>query len=138
MTVSEDIPTEVHIKDFSGLVEWDAEKVKQHGITHVTIGSGNVFKDIGFSDEKAKDLLEKADLIIKIQEIIKRNNFKTTTLRLMWCISSQTFSNLKKGKISHFSKRDLEYLLEKIVYLEKTGMTYFSDEYVREKKKVLK
>lgn len=38
-------------------------------------GSGNVFKDIGYSDAEAINLLARAELMLKIRDIITENNW---------------------------------------------------------------
>lgn len=38
-------------------------------------GSGNVFKDIGYSDAEAANLLARAELMLELRDIINKNNW---------------------------------------------------------------
>lgn len=38
-------------------------------------GSGNIYKDLGFSDEESANLMARATLILEIREIVKANNW---------------------------------------------------------------
>ena len=39
----------------------------------ITKGSGNVFRDLGFSEGEAQNLLLRTDLMIKIEQLIKKS-----------------------------------------------------------------
>jgi predicted XRE-type DNA-binding protein len=51
----------------------ELDKCKQN--FDVEHSSGNVFKDIGYSDAEATNLLARAELMLKIRDIIAENNW---------------------------------------------------------------
>ena len=48
----------------------------------ITKGSGNVFRDMGFPEGEAQNLLLRTDLMIKIEQLIKKTaSFKVKLLK---------------------------------------------------------
>ena len=46
----------------------------------VTLSSGNVFKDLGFSAQEAEHLVIRADLLIQIQKVVTARRLKQAQL----------------------------------------------------------
>jgi predicted XRE-type DNA-binding protein len=75
-----------------------------------TIGSGNVFADLGLP--KPDDLLAKAELASKIVEEIERRRLTQSQAAALLGIDQPKISALKQGKLSGFSiERLMRFLL---------------------------
>jgi predicted XRE-type DNA-binding protein len=73
-------------------------------------GSGNVFADLGFAD--ADDRLAKAELAIKIAEILRRHKLTQTQAAAVLGVDQPKVSALIRGRLSGFSiERLLRFLL---------------------------
>ncbi len=66
-------------------------------------GSGNVFKDLGFEDEEAANLLMRADLMIEILKIIEERGWKAQEAARALGVAQSRISELRKGKMKEFS-----------------------------------
>ena len=66
-----------------------------------TVGSGNVFEDLGF--EKPEEELAKSDLAIQINKIIKKNGWKQKKAADVLGIDQPKVSALKNGRLGGFS-----------------------------------
>lgn len=74
-----------------------------------TKSSGNVFEDIGFDD--AKERLVKADLAIKINDIIKSRKLKQEEAASLLGVSQPKISAIANGRLKDFSiERLIEFL----------------------------
>ena len=72
--------------------------------------SGNVFADLGFAD--AEDRLAKAELAIKIAEILRRRKLTQTQAAAVLGVDQPKVSALIRGRLSGFSiERLLRFLL---------------------------
>jgi len=69
----------------------------------ITKSSGNVFLDMGFSDEEAAILQMRADLMAKLRQVIKRKKLTQTKAAKMLGVSQSRVSDLVRGKWEKFS-----------------------------------
>lgn len=83
-------------------------KMKNTKIEH-TVGSGNIFADLGFHD--AEERLAKATLATRIEMIITKRKLKQTQAAKILGITQSKISALKNGKLSGFSMEKLIYYL---------------------------
>ncbi len=83
-------------------------------MTEVTVGSGNVFADLGFADPE-KELL-RAHVVHTILRITKDRNWKQKELAAHLGISESQVSDLVHGRYSHFSLERLLKMLPKLDY----------------------
>lgn len=75
----------------------------------LTKSSGNVFADMGFKD--AKERLVKADLAIKINQIIKDRRLKQEAAANILGVSQPKISAIANGRLKDFSiERLIEFL----------------------------
>jgi predicted XRE-type DNA-binding protein len=74
-----------------------------------TIGSGNVFADLGLPD--AEELKAKSDLVIEIIQIIEDRGLKQAEAAEIMGIDQPKVSSLVNGKLSGFSMERLYRLL---------------------------
>jgi predicted XRE-type DNA-binding protein len=74
--------------------------------------SGNLFIDLGFSEEEAAELSIKACLFRKLQQILRESQLSQADLAKRLCIKQPHVSEILNGKMSGFStERIAKYLL---------------------------
>ena len=69
----------------------------------VTKGSGNVFRDLGFSEEKSAELILKSSLLQALQETIKDRGWKQVEAAARLGIDQAKGSKLLAGQMAEFS-----------------------------------
>ena len=75
-------------------------------------GSGNIFIDLGFSEEEAAELSIKACLFRKLQQILHESKLSQADLAKQLGVKQPHVSKLLNGKMSGFStERIAKYLL---------------------------
>lgn len=72
-------------------------------IETVTRSSGNVFADLGFSHEEAELLQMRTDLMIKLNDTIKVNQWTQAQAAEVFGVSQARVSDLTRGKWDKFS-----------------------------------
>lgn len=74
-----------------------------------TKSSGNVFEDLGFKDSKQR--LVKAELAVKINELIEVKKLKQADAAKLIGVSQPKISDISRGNLQDFSiERLIEYL----------------------------
>ena len=69
----------------------------------ITKGSGNVFRDLGFPEGEAQNLLLRTDLMIKIEQLIKKSGLIQSEAAKVLGITQLRINDLLKGRIEKFS-----------------------------------
>lgn len=69
----------------------------------ITKGSGNVFRDLGFPEGEAQNLLLRTDLMIKIEQLIKKSGLIQSEAAKVLGITQPRVNDLLKGHIEKFS-----------------------------------
>lgn len=77
----------------------------------VTKGSGNVFRDLGFSEQKSAELILKSSLLHALQETIKRRGWKQVEAAAQLRIDQAKVSKLLAGQMAGFSIERLVHFL---------------------------
>jgi predicted XRE-type DNA-binding protein len=77
----------------------------------VTKGSGNVFRDLGFSEEKSAELILKSSLLQALQETIKGRGGKQVEAAAQLGIDQAKVSKLLAGQMAGFSIERLVHFL---------------------------
>lgn len=77
----------------------------------VTKGSGNVFRDLGFSEEKSAELILKSSLLQALQETIKGQRWKQVEAATQLGIDQAKVSKLLAGQMAGFSIERLVHFL---------------------------
>jgi len=77
----------------------------------VTKGSGNVFRDLGFSGEKSAELILKSSLLQALQETIKGRRWKQVEAAAQLGIDQAKVSRLLGGQMAGFSIERLVHFL---------------------------
>ncbi len=78
----------------------------------MTIGSANVFRDLGFPEEEAENLLLRAELMSRVREVAR--GYTQQEAAKMLGITQPRLNQLLKGKISLFSLDALVNMLAKV------------------------
>ncbi len=65
--------------------------------------SGNVFKDIGFSDEEAEALSFRTKLIFEVFTLLKKSRLRRVKAAKLLAVDPADISKLKEGDDDHFS-----------------------------------
>jgi len=86
------------------------------------ITKGNVFKDIGFTDEEAIALAMRVDLAVEIEKFIKRKKLTQTKAAVYFEVPQPKISKIIGGKVSGFS---IEYLVKMAAKAGKTPRISF-------------
>ena len=76
--------------------------------------SGNIFADLGFSDEDAKEELLKAQLGAEIFRILEHRKLTQTKAARLLAVKQSEISRLKSGKFSYYSVERLMRFLERL------------------------
>jgi len=77
----------------------------------VTKGSGNVFRDLGFSEEKSAELILKSSLLQALQETIRGRGWKQIEAAAQLGIDQAKVSKLLAGQMAGFSIERLVHFL---------------------------
>ncbi len=77
-------------------------------------GSGNIFKDLGFSDEVAEKELLKAQLGTEIFRILKERKLTQVDAAKLLGVKHADISRLKAAKLSDYSLEQLMRLLNRL------------------------
>jgi predicted XRE-type DNA-binding protein len=67
------------------------------------LSTGNVFKDLGFSDDEAENLKIRADLMIELTKLIEAQELTQTAAAELLGVTQPRVSDLMRGKIDRFS-----------------------------------
>jgi addiction module HigA family antidote len=77
----------------------------------VTKGSGNIFRDVGFSEERSAELILKSSLLQALQETIRGRGWKQAEAATQLGIDQAKISKLLAGQMAGFSVERLVHFL---------------------------
>jgi predicted XRE-type DNA-binding protein len=89
-------------------------KVMGSAKAKLTRSSGNVFRDLGFSQEDAEHLAIRAGLMIQIEKTIKGRRLKQGDAARIMRVSQPRVSDLLRGRIDLFSTDTLIDMLARL------------------------
>lgn len=69
----------------------------------MTRGSGNVFRDIGFPEEQARNLALRSEIMIRIEQFVERSGLTQARVAARLGLTQPRLNALLKGKIEQFS-----------------------------------
>ncbi len=75
----------------------------------IRVTKGNVFKDIGFTDEESVALAMRVDLAVEIEKFIKRKKLTQVKAAEYFNVPQPKISKIVGGKVSGFS---IDYLVK--------------------------
>jgi predicted XRE-type DNA-binding protein len=73
------------------------------GKVKMIVGSDNVFRDIGFAEDEAQNLLLRTDLMIAIERYIRQSGLSQTEAAKKLGITQPRLSDLFRHRIERFS-----------------------------------
>lgn len=79
--------------------------------TRVRRSSGNVFRDLGFSEKRAEHLKIRSDLMIRLTQLIEARHLTQAQAARLFGVSQPRISDLVRGKIDRFSVDSLIEML---------------------------
>ena len=88
---------------------------RRNKMSDIEYSSGNIFKDLGFSDEEAASLLARADLMIQIRDIIRSKGWTQRAAAKKLGVAQPRIAEIMKLRTDHWS---IDQLLK---YLYKLG-----------------
>lgn len=65
--------------------------------------TGNVFRDLGFSEEEATNLKMRTDLMVRLSKVIETRGMTQAEAARFFGVSQPRISDLVRGKIDRFS-----------------------------------
>ena len=71
--------------------------------TKLTRSSGNVFKDLGFSDEESEHLRIRSSLMIQVRKVIEARSLTQADAAALFGVTQPRISDLVRGRIDLFS-----------------------------------
>ena len=77
----------------------------------MTKGSGNIFRDLGFSEERSAELILKSSLLQALQDTIREQGWKQVEAAARLGIDQAKVSKLLAGQIAGFSVERLVHYL---------------------------
>lgn len=83
------------------------------GKVKMVVGSENVFRDIGFAEDEAQNLLLRTDLMIAIERFIRKSGLSQTEAAKKLGITQPRLSDLFRHRIERFSLDALVILAAK-------------------------
>lgn len=78
------------------------QKKKVNGATHL-VGSDNVFRDLGFPEEEAVNMLARSEMIIQIKNILDERKLTQTEAAKLLGVRQPRVSALYTGKLNDFT-----------------------------------
>ena len=84
---------------------------RQLNDTRIIESSGNVFQDIGFPPEQARNLLWRSELMAKAEELIRSRGLTQVQAAKLFGVTQPRISDLMKGKFELFSLQGLINML---------------------------
>jgi predicted XRE-type DNA-binding protein len=84
------------------------------GRLKVTPSSGNVFRDLGFSEQESEHLVIRADLLIQIQKVATARGLKQAQLAKLLQVTQPRVSDLLRGRLHLFSIETLIDMLGRL------------------------
>jgi len=80
----------------------------------VTPSTGNVFRDLGFAPDESAHLLVRADLLIRLQQVIATRRLTQAAVATRLRVTQPRVSDLLRGRIDLFSTDSLIDMLARL------------------------
>jgi predicted XRE-type DNA-binding protein len=80
----------------------------------VTPSTGNVFRDLGFSEQESEHLILRADLLIQIQKVVTARRLTQAQLAKLLHVTQPRVSDLLRGRLHLFSIETLIDMLGRL------------------------
>src|SRR5262249_12350386 len=105
---------EIGRERFRVLAKLKRQDGKKKNALRVTPSTGNVFRDLGFSNEESEHLLVRADLLIQVQRAITSKGITQAEAAKTLRVTQPRVSDLLRGRIDLFSTDTLIDMLARL------------------------
>lgn len=100
------------------------QKKTVNGVTHL-VGSDNIFRDLGFPEEEAVNMLARSEMIIQIKNILDERKLTQTEAAKLLGVRQPRVSALYTGKLNDFT---IDMLMKWLTILGKKVTIHIEDE----------
>jgi predicted XRE-type DNA-binding protein len=91
-----------------------AKKRRMSRDVRVTLSTGNVFRDLGFSEDESAHLLVRSDLMIEVQKFIAARRLTQAQVAKILHVTQPRVSDLLRGRVDLFSTDTLLDMLGRL------------------------
>jgi predicted XRE-type DNA-binding protein len=89
---------------------------------NIVVGSDNVFRDLGFPEGEAQNLLLRADLVIHIRKVIEKLGITQAEAAKRASITQPRMNDLVKGRTEKFTLDALVNVAAQLGYVVKLSL----------------
>ncbi len=90
--------------------------------TNIVVGSDNVFRDLGFPEGEAQNLLLRADLVINIRKVIEKLGITQAEAAKRASITQPRMNDLVKGRTEKFTLDAMVNVAAQLGYVVKLSL----------------
>ncbi len=90
--------------------------------TNIVVGSDNVFRDLGFPDGEAQNLLLRADLVMHIRKVIEKLGITQAEAAKRASITQPRMNDLVKGRTEKFTLDAMVNVAAQLGYIVKLSL----------------
>jgi predicted XRE-type DNA-binding protein len=90
--------------------------------TNIVIGSDNVFRDLGFPEGEAQNLLLRADLVMHIRKVIEKLGITQAEAAKRASITQPRMNDLVKGRTEKFTLDAMVNVAAQLGYVVKLSL----------------
>ena len=89
---------------------------------NIVVGSDNVFRDLGFPESEAQNLLLRADLVIRIRKVIEKLGITQAEAAKRASITQPRMNDLVKGRTEKFTLDAMVNVAAQLGYIVKLSL----------------
>ncbi len=90
--------------------------------TNIVVGSDNVFRDLGFPEGEAQNLLLRADLVMHIRKVIEKLGITQAEAAKRASITQPRMNDLVKGRTEKFTLDAMVNVAAQLGYIVKLSL----------------
>jgi hypothetical protein len=90
--------------------------------TNIVVGSDNVFRDLGFPEGEAQNLLLRADLVMHIRKVIEKLGITQAEAAKRASITQPRMNDLVKGRTEKFTLDAMVNVAAQLGYVVKLSL----------------
>ena len=89
---------------------------------NIVVGSDNIFRDLGFPEGEAQNLLLRADLVVHIRKVIEKLGLTQAEAAKRACITQPRMNDLVKGRTEKFTLDAMVNVAAQLGYIVKLSL----------------
>ena len=89
---------------------------------NIVVGSDNVFRDLGFPEGEAQNLLLRADLVVHIRKVIEKLGLTQAEAAKRASITQPRMNDLVKGRTEKFTLNAMVNVAAQLGYIVKLSL----------------